>query len=157
MARRPQPLSLRVLNGRSEGRDSGGRPLETPLTTDRRAPRMPSWLPDGAKRCWRRVVPALDAMHVLKPADCDALVAYCIAVNLMEESAKIIAAEGMTVKANGSIKPHPAVSTLNSSMKQVKAFAVEFGLTPASESSITGIQPTQPDQYNPFNTLIINK
>ncbi|MBT1177586.1 phage terminase small subunit P27 family [Bifidobacterium callimiconis] len=155
MARRPQPLQLRMLNGRSEGRDSGGRPLEHGLDYERKPPRMPSWLSNGAKHCWKRTIPALAKQHIIKTADADALAAYCIAVDIMEQSARILATEGLTVHANGSIKPHPCISTLNSAMKNVRAYAIEFGLTPASETNVTGITTSQPND-NPFTGIITN-
>ncbi|MFT9059707.1 phage terminase small subunit P27 family [Bifidobacterium aquikefiri] len=145
------PLKLRVLNGRSDGRDSGGRALEKPLDLTESAPRMPSYLPDTAKRIWKQVVSELSGAGILKKVDGPSLEAYCIAVWQMREATKELEIHGsQSIDANGSLKQHPAVNTLRAARADIRAFAHEFGLTPASEANVSGKDEDDEQQGNPF-------
>ena len=65
-ARAKRPAALRLINGRSPGRDSGGRVVEPPPTFIPEAPEPPEWLIGEALAEWRRIVPGLESLDLLK-------------------------------------------------------------------------------------------
>lgn len=145
------PLGLKVLNGRGNGRDSGGRPIKKGPDFAREAPSMPSWLEGEARNTWKRTVPELARRGLLKRVDRDALVAYCVAVQTMRDAYRLIADEGLTIEqGTGSRKPHPAFQILAQSQNTIRAFAHEFGLTPASEANIVRGDEDGGQEGNPF-------
>lgn len=152
--RKTQPLALKVLNGRHEGVDSGGRPIQQyDAGFERGAPSMPTWLEGEAKNTWRRIVPKLTKMGILKPEDRDAMTAFCVAVANLKEATTIIKEEGMLVETGaGGVKPNPAIQVQNQAMQSIRSLASEFGLTPASESNvaIVGESTTNNVENNPF-------
>lgn len=75
----PAPAQLKLLGGRSPGRDSGGRRVTPPAAFERVAPECPDWLPPGAKDMWGRVVPELAALNLLKESDLGVLTSFCVA------------------------------------------------------------------------------
>lgn len=145
-----RPLQLRVLNGRSDGRDSGGRRVEKPLDVVRDAPVMPDWLPDEAKREWERVVPPLAEQGLVKDSDFGSLVSYVMAVWQLREAVEELKANGsLTTPGKESMKAHPAVAALRNAQSTIRAFAHEFGLTPAAEANVSR-EDSGEDDGNPF-------
>lgn len=145
------PLKLRVLNGRADGRDSGGRRVEKPLDFEREPPEMPDWLPDEAKREWERVVPPLAEKGMVKDGDFGSLVSYCMAVWQLREAVEELKENGsLTTPGKESMKAHPAVAALRNAQSTIRSFAHEFGLTPASEANVSGKDDGEDEQSNPF-------
>lgn len=149
-----QPAKLLLLNGRSEGRDSGGRIVEPPPPFKRQAPNPPSWLSREARAEWRRVVPALQRLDIVKPEDRAALAAYC------ESWARFVAAtrqyrdEGLTMTNpdSGRVYTHPCVAIADAAARQMLRFAVEFGLTAAAENRLNNAANLAAgDDNNPFS------
>ncbi|MFI6583552.1 hypothetical protein [Embleya sp. NPDC050493] len=64
-----RPAALRLVEGRSPGRDSGGRPVAPHPAYTRPPPAAPIWLPCEAAAEWRRVVPELQRLKFLKLPD----------------------------------------------------------------------------------------
>lgn len=153
--RKTKPLALKVLNGRHEGVDSGGRPIaQYDAGFERGAPSMPSWLTGEARNTWRRLCPRLTKLGILKPEDRDAFAAYCIAVQNLKKATQLIEEEGLvTETAAGNPKTNPAVSLQAQAMNTIRQFASEFGLTPASESNVAVVGEAKKkdnDADNPF-------
>ena len=71
----PVPAGLKLVNGRSEGRDSGGRIVPQTPRFIREAPAAPDWLEGVARTEWERVTPELEELGLLKAADQAAFVA----------------------------------------------------------------------------------
>lgn len=151
----PAPAGLKLLHGRSEGRDSGVRKVPLPPRFIREAPAPPDWLDDDAPAEWDRVVPHLEALDLLKPADQAALSCYCQAVADHVAAVKIIAREGRIIvnSQTGHQHPHPAVADARASRAQILQFAREFGLTASAESRFAKADDDDPDGcgYNPFS------
>jgi phage terminase small subunit len=63
----PAPAGLKLVEGRSPGRDSGGRLVPQPPGFERVAPQAPDWLSPNARDMWDRTVAELDQLHLLKP------------------------------------------------------------------------------------------
>ena len=114
MPRTAAPAQLRLLNGRGEGRDSGGRPVAHPPKFVREAPEPPDWLDAEALAEWGRVVEALEPLDVLKVADGAALTVYCETWSRFVWAVKRYRAEGITLvnPDSGNVRKHPAVAWL---------------------------------------------
>lgn len=152
--RRPQPANVLLLNGRGAGQDSAGRPVAEPPPFTREAPRPPSWLSREAKAEWRRVVPGLERLDLIKPEDQATLAAYCEAVSRFVVATRTIKTEGITATNpdSGRISVHPAVRVAEAASTQLRHYAQEFGLTPAAERAVSKRNDDR-DEYdeNPFS------
>ncbi|WP_099024705.1 phage terminase small subunit P27 family [Mycolicibacterium palauense] len=149
-----RPAALLLLNGRSEGRDSGGRIVEPPPPFKRSAPAPPTWLSREAKAEWRRVIPELQRLDVIKPEDRASLAAYCETWARYVTAVRQYRAEGITLvnPESGRVHRHPAVAIAETAGTQLRAFAAEFGLTPASERNVTKRDDSRDDnETNPFS------
>lgn len=135
----PKPTALRLLNGNAAKRPINDREP----TPEKGRPRCPGWLPDEAKKVWKRVVEDLDRMGVLTVVDGDALTAYC------QTYVRWKAAEEFLIK-HGEVYPlrdekgqircmqqFPQVSIARNLLLVLRAFMGEFGLAPASRSRIS--------------------
>jgi P27 family predicted phage terminase small subunit len=116
-----RPAALRLINGRSPGRDSGGRVVEPPPTFIREAPEPPEWLIGEALAEWQRIVPGLESLDLLKPEDRAALAVLCETWARWVEAVALYRAEGMvlTNPDSGRRHVHPAVSIANTAAQQL--------------------------------------
>lgn len=142
------PANVRILNGRAPGRDSGGRKVEAPPPFARKTPNPPTWISKEAKAEWKRVVPELTRLDLLKESDRAALTAYCetwatykIAVQDVRENGFTV--ENTSYRKDGTsstwVTKNPAVSVMEKAAAQLRAYAQEFGLTPSAESKLSGL------------------
>ena len=117
-------------------------------------PKMPRGLSDVAKREWTELVKLLSGMHVLTKADKLALWGACVCYADAKEADKILQAEGLTVMSgpDGDIpKKHPAVAIKADSLRLLKGYLIEFGLTPASRARVEQLpQPKLPSEMERF-------
>lgn len=133
----PLPAGLKLLQGRGNGRDSGGRKVATPPGFTRLPPEPPEWLPDEARAEWQRVVPELQRLHLTKPVDRAALAAYCLTWDRFVAAQKELTANGSVLGRNSQgVVRHPAVAVIEAASKELRAWAVEFGLTPSAEQRV---------------------
>lgn len=134
----PRPVALKLLTGRRDGVDSGGRPVKAAPEFARAAPEPPAWLPPEALAEWQRVVPELDRLGILKGIDRAALTAYCMTWARLVEASDIVKREGMvyTDDKTGRAQRHPALMTAEAASKELRSWANEFGLTPSSEQKL---------------------
>lgn len=156
--RTPRAPALKLLNGRSAGRDSGGRKVAEPPPFVRLPPEAPEHLGEHARAEWERVVPELQRLGLLKIVDRAALTAYCEMWDLFVRSTAEVHESGLVVE-NRSVKKdgtesvwfttNPAVAIQNNAQSALRAWCAEFGLTPAAESKVSA--PSQADgEGNPF-------
>lgn len=145
---KPTPTTLRVLRG-NPGRRPLNRGEPKPLTGDM-AP--PSWLSGHALDEWNRLAPVLYRLGLLTEIDGQALASYCETWARWREAEDKIKEFGMVIKGrhgNPVISPFVAVATR--SMHQLKAFLIEFGMTPSSRSRIsTGDSDEPVDAFSEF-------
>lgn len=107
-------------------------------------PAMPAHLAKDrdAVAKWRELVPILDRMGVLTTADGDALAAYCSLFSQWvkcESSIKkfgILLVEMDNDGGTGKLKQNPAVRIKADTLRLMRQFENEFGLTPAARSSL---------------------
>ena len=126
----PKPTELKRLEG-----NPGKRALNTlELRYAAKAPPCPKHLTGEARKEWRRISRELLAANLLQVVDRAALAAYCQAwarwvdaeLKMQEDGFRMVAT---TDKGYEHVSPWFQVST--QALKQMKAFLVEFGLTPA--------------------------
>lgn len=149
---KPRPAKLKLIEGRSPGRDSGGREVTPPPAFKRVPPEPPPWLPEEALREWQRVVPELARLDLLKPVDRGALAAYCLCWDRLVRAQKEMVADGGSVlsrNSQGRVR-HPAVAVIEAASKELRAWAVEFGLTPSAEARVGRQGDGDGDDDNPF-------
>lgn len=152
--RTPAPPKLKLIEGRGNGRDSGGRVVPEPPAFKRLPPEPPEWLPDEAAAEWRRVVPELSRLDLVKPVDRASLTAYCLTWDRLVRAQKEMDDDGGSVlgtNSQGRVR-HPAVAVIEAASKELRAWCAEFGLTPAAEGKV-GRRPTdgEGDDSNPYS------
>ncbi|MFD7319238.1 phage terminase small subunit P27 family [Streptomyces sp. NPDC059883] len=150
MGRTAEPAKLRLLKGRSEGKDSAGREVSMGPAFKRLPPEAPGWLSDEARAEWDRVLPGLARLELLKPEDRAALAAYCESWAQFREATETLQQDGLTIEAAQGTLPHPAVGIARAAGREVRAWAAHFGLTPSTEQALARGSENEPDPDNPF-------
>lgn len=153
LGRTAQPAKLLLLNGRKEGQDSAGRAVPTPPPFKRLAPNPPSWLSREAKAEWKRIVPGLTLLDLVKPEDRATLSAYCETWATFVDATRTVQREGITVTnpQSGRVSVHPAVMIKDKAATQLRHYAAHFGLTPAAERSVSKRDDGRDEfEANPF-------
>jgi P27 family predicted phage terminase small subunit len=124
----PKPTALRVLHGEKPYRINHAEPrplLESPL--------RPDWLSPHATAEWDRITPDLEHMGVAWSVDSTALACYCESVARLRAALSVVAEYGLTVDGeDGRPVKNPAVAMARDASNDVRVWAREFGLTPAS-------------------------
>jgi len=140
------PAQLRLLNGKAPGKDVAGRTVPIPPPFRRRTPAPPTWLSREAKAEWRRVVPELTRLDLLKDGDRAALAAYCETWATFVDATRAVRKGGLTVRNESTRKDgttstwwttNPAVGIAAKAGQELRALAREFGLTPSSETALS--------------------
>ncbi|MFE5662447.1 phage terminase small subunit P27 family [Streptomyces niveus] len=150
MSRTPEPAKLRLLKGRSDGKDSAGREVNPGPAFKRIPPTAPDWLSEEAASEWDRVMPELARLELVKEADRAALAAYCEAWATFRDATETVAREGLTIEAKQGTLAHPAVGIARAAGREVRAWAAHFGLTPSTEQALARGSENEPDPDNPF-------
>lgn len=138
--RRPTPTALKKLAG-----NPGKRPLNKREPKPRvKAPTCPQWLKGEARSEYRRAAKLLVEMRVLTEADRATLLAYSVAYARWVQAEAAMSEVDFEMVAStdkGYQYVSPWFNVANTALKQMKAFAVELGLTPASRSRIKAEPP----------------
>jgi P27 family predicted phage terminase small subunit len=129
----PKPTNLRLLHGEHRpSRINGAEPQPRDVP-----PVRPGWLTSAAAEEWDRVVPDLAAMGTAKNCDATCLGAYCEAVARLRTASAIVAKAGLVLRDDsGAIHKNPAVAQARDASADVRLWAREFGLTPASRQPL---------------------
>lgn len=146
MGRRPKPIELHQVGGnpsKLSNEELSGSQSPAPTKGE---PEMPKGMSKAARREWRQVVPLLMESGVLSVIDGKALAAYCESYALWEIARNDYIKNGIQFRAMfenkegaliaGDMKANPAVAIANNALKSMKAFLIEFGLTPASRRNL---------------------
>jgi P27 family predicted phage terminase small subunit len=134
---RPKPTALKLLSGSREPiNEREPRPKIV-------APSCPKHLKGEARKEWNRVSKELLSLGLLSRIDRAALAGYCVAWGRHVAAEIEIARSGLTVTSpNGYELQSPWLAISNKALENVRKFAVEFGLSPASRSKVSG-QPVE--------------
>ena len=145
MGKAPQPAALKLLNGRSPGRDSGGRLVPDVPRFERGAPQPSSLLSPVARELWEATAPTLEALNLIKPEDGPVFEAYCESWATYREALARVRAEGLTMTnpKTGMAHKNPALVVVETAGMQLLRYAQQFGLTPVSELALG--KPPIPD------------
>lgn len=150
MPRQTAPANVRLLNGARPGRDSGGRKVAQAPRFRRLPPEKPVWLAGEAAAEWDRVVPELARLQLVKQEDAAALASYCEAWATFVDATQRWHREGMTIEAKQGLLAHPAVAIARNAGRELRAWAVHFGLTPSSEQALGQREAPNGEGDNPF-------
>lgn len=159
MGRTAQPAALKLLKGRGNGTDSGGRKVAPGPAFKRLPPDPPEWLSGEALAEWHRVVPGLSRLDLLKPEDRAVLTAYCETWARFVDATAEVREHGLTVENHSTRKDgtestwtttNPAVGVVTQAGKELRAFAAQFGLSPSSEAALVRGGSDGDDEGNPF-------
>jgi P27 family predicted phage terminase small subunit len=105
-----------------------------------------------AKKEWKRVAPELEKLGLLTRVDMAALAGYCQGYARWVQAEKALADYGLTfVTDTGYITQRPEVAIGNKALDQVRAFCVQFGLTPSSRARMTLPEVDDAEEDNPFD------
>jgi P27 family predicted phage terminase small subunit len=148
--RRPKPTALKLAQG-NPGKRKLNELEPTPEMVD---PLVPEYLSKPARRWWELLSPMLYRLKVLTEADQLALAMLCEQAAQADEATRILRRGGIMVKKqlyDRSGKKVGTVPVINpvfkvqlESMKQLKAFLTEFGMSPASRAKVTKmVEPGQ--------------
>lgn len=143
----PKPSALKELAGNPGKRAAN--PHEP--KPDVGAPACPSHLRGEARKEWERMSVQLVQLRLLTQVDRAALAAYCQCWARWVEAEKTIKKDGMVVLTE---KGYPVLSpwwgVAQQSLKQMRAFLVEFGMTPASRSRVQAPTKEEDDPFDEF-------
>lgn len=128
MGNRPTPTAMKKLSG-----NAGRRPMnEHEPKPPPGAPDCPPWLVGDARDEWDRITPALALMGVLTQVDHSVLIGHCVTYGEIVQTVKL----GEPLKA--------------ALLGQMRAYAVELGLTPAARAKLSIAPPKPEDAYAQF-------
>lgn len=150
MPQAAQPAALKLLKGRGHGTDSGGRKVSTGPAFKRVPPNPPSWLSREAAAEWRRVLPELSRLDLVKAEDRAALAAYCESWATFVAATRTVQREGLTVEAKQGRLAHPAVAIARNAGRELRSWAAHFGLTPSTEQALARGADDGGEDINPF-------
>ena len=155
--RRPAPAKLKLLNGRSPGRDSSGNLVKPPPPFERAAPEPPDWLSAQARKQWALCAPSLERLDLLKGEDQAAFTAFCETWATYVEALHRVRAEGLTITnpQSGLAKVNPAFSAMRDAQIDLLRFGREFGLTPASEQNVARLPGRESDDDDPLRRPLV--
>jgi P27 family predicted phage terminase small subunit len=140
--RKPTPTALRLLRGNPRKRPVNAREPQPTLMAADQAP--PVWLDPAAKAEWSRLAPMLGRLGVLTETDADALAAYCEAFTTWRQATQKVRQGGMVVvRDDGSPVVSPWLKIANEAMAQMRAFLIEFGMTPSARARIHTAAPVE--------------
>ncbi len=138
LGRKPVPTALKVLRG-----NPGHRPINPSEPKPRVAiPPAPKELDPIAKKEWRRMGRVLARLGLLTEIDRAAFAGYCVSWSTWITAQQKVQQMGSIAKApSGYPIQNPYIGIANTALTQLRAFLVEFGLTPASRSRVTAANP----------------
>lgn len=149
--RKPKPTAIKELEGNPGKRPLNGHEPVPPKS----AIRCPNWLEAEAKKEWKRLAPALEAMGVLTAVDITAFAGYCQAYARWKEAEEFITQHGSIFQTpSGYVQQVPQVSIAQQNLKIMQSFCSEFGLTPATRSRIIAGNGDGGESDDPMESLL---
>lgn len=131
--RRPKPTAEKRAAGNPGKRKLGAEPVFDPALIGE----PPAWLGTQGQAEWRRIVPQLLREKSALSVDIPTLEGYCASYQLALECEAAITKQGLSwLTEKGELQKHPLLGVKAQAWKDVRAFASEFGLTPATRPKV---------------------
>jgi P27 family predicted phage terminase small subunit len=132
--RKPIPTELKILQGTARAdRMNGSEPKPEVMV-----PECPAHLNDEAKAEWNRLAPQLAQLRILTALDMAVLAAYCVSFSRWADAERHVQESGAVVRSPaGYPQVSPWLSVAHESLRQMRAFAVELGLSPSSRARLS--------------------
>ncbi len=136
----PRPAKLKIVEGRAEGRDSGGRRIPLPPAFERVPPEptdLVQRIPHAAQ-VWERVVADLGPLGLLKNADQDVLEAFCLLCFRWRRATVQSASEPLVLRneLSGRSYKNPIVTVVEGAEQAMHRFAQLLGVSPSTEQRL---------------------
>ena len=137
--RKTEPTALKLLRG-LPGKRKVSEDEPAPAVLSNAEP--PAWLDDEAREEWRRLAPMLERLGVLTETDAQALAGYCETWATWRAATQKIRQFGMVIKGKDGDLPiiSPYVKIAHNATVQMRAYLVEFGMTPSSRSKVHAVK-----------------
>src|SRR5712691_12498634 len=127
------PTSLKLLKGEKRSRIN----LNEPKPDSPSPPKPQKWLSPDAKSIWWALAPEMHAKEVLTDWDREAFAVFCEAVVHHRQACELVNTSASLVRgAQGNLVKNPALQIARDQAQIIRAYAHEFGLTPASRSGL---------------------
>jgi P27 family predicted phage terminase small subunit len=136
--RKSAPATLKLIGGRGDGKDSGGREVKPPPGFIRLPPTKPEYMSSAASAMWDQIVEELQRLQVTKPLDGAALEMACETYARWQAARDMRVSSGLLARNSQGEVTAPWVGIEERASKEFRAWCSEFGLTPAAESKIGG-------------------
>jgi P27 family predicted phage terminase small subunit len=154
------PPKVRLLTGRSPGRDSGGRKVLPGLVLPPATPPEPAWaewfpgrsaeatgLRETASAEWRRAVAVLSTLKLLTALDGPVLADYAVCYARLVQCERRVAADGLVVDGHR----HPLSATLADYRRTWNRWADELGLSRSARGRLPPGQPADDPDASIFD------
>jgi len=142
--RKARPAALKIVGGRGNGRDSGGRVVAPAPPFEREVPAKPDDLTPKAAEMWDAIVATLPKMNLLKPLDgfalevgCETFARWHAAKTARVKAGANSGADGVLSKTSQGVGVSPLVRVESEASREFRAWCSEFGLTPAAEAKLS--------------------
>lgn len=135
---KPTPTAILKLRGAANISRRDGE-----ITPPNGTPVCPVWASEDEQIVWVELVEMLSRTRgLLTENDSNSIWLMCEAICEMNQARKEIASEGSTCYSEkGGAYQHPAVGRKNSAIERLRRLMCEFGMTPASRTSVTAAVP----------------
>lgn len=145
-----QPRGLKLIQGRGNGKDSGGRPVEPEVPFTREAPGKPEHLDDDGSWLWDEVVRHMSTIGLLKPLDAASLEAACETFSRWREAVRMRKSDGLLATNSQGRSAAPWIGIEERASREFRAWCAEYGLTPAAEKNLASDKDSPDREENPF-------
>lgn len=110
----------------------------------------PAFLDQAGRDEWSRLFPMLTDRGLLTAGDAAAFSGYCGQYSIWTAAMEAVKREGLVITLpNGVLAQNPNLAIATKASKEMRAFLVEFGLTPASRSRVEA-SARKDLSHNPF-------
>lgn len=130
----PMPTNLRVLHGDRKDRINTDEP-----PAPEGLPECPQGTSEEVREVWDYTVRQLAVMGLATPADRDALMCYCEAVNVHRKASAILAKSSLLIRSaehKDTLVRNPALQAQRDAATLIGRYSQLFGLSPSARSEI---------------------
>ena len=141
--RKPIPSRIKALRG-----NVGKREIKPEVQISGPIGACPPHLSAQARKEWKRIVPVLEAVGLATAADRAALAAYCQAYGRWVGAEAALKGQALVFENDkGQTRQNPLIGIANKALDQMRAFLVEFGMTPSSRTRIAPAAKPPKDKF----------